>query len=63
MTFDDVRRLFAYWAKYPPLRDLIAGFIGFEIPSGEPEDEQKYMTSDDFKRLMAATGGRIPGMD
>jgi hypothetical protein len=62
MTLDDVNRLFSHWAKYPPLRDLVAAFIGFEIPTPEEEGEKKYMTADDFKRLMAQTGGRIPGM-
>jgi hypothetical protein len=63
MTMDDVHRIFKHWAKYPPLRDLVAAFIGFEIPSDEPEDSKLHMTADDFKRLMSMTGGRIPGMD
>ncbi len=29
MTFPDVRRLFAYWRRYPPVRDLVAAFVGF----------------------------------
>jgi hypothetical protein len=63
MTMADVDRLFKYWAKYPPLRDLVAGFVGFEIPKFEAEDDApKYMTSDDLRRLMAMTGGRISGM-
>lgn len=62
MTLDDINRLFKHWQKYPPLRDLVAAFVGFEIPPDEPA-ESKYLTADDFKRMMAMTGGRIPGMD
>jgi len=67
MTLDDVNRLLRHWAKYPPLRDLVAAFIGFEVGPGvdgdEPQPaEQKYMTAEDMQRLMAMTGGRIPGM-
>ena len=61
MTLEDVNRLFKYWSKYPPLRDLAAAFIGFEIPTSQPE-EKKYMTAEEFKRLVDMTGGRIPGM-
>jgi hypothetical protein len=61
MTLDDVNRLLTYWGKYPPLRDLVAAFIGFEIPKDDPE-QQKYMTAEEFKRMFALTGGRIPGM-
>lgn len=63
MTFDDVYRLLKYWSSYPPLRDLVAAFVGFEIPSSAPEAApEKYMTADDFRRLMAMTGGKIPGL-
>ena len=30
LTLDEVYELFAYWRMYPPLRDLVAGFIGFK---------------------------------
>lgn len=63
MTLDDVNRLFSYWRKFPPVRDLIAAFIGFEPQmDSDVAPESKYMTGDDLKRLMAATGGKIPGM-
>ena len=60
MTLPDVNRLLKYWGKYPPLRDLVAGFVGFEIPSDEPLPQA--MTAEEFKRMFAMTGGRIPGM-
>ena len=60
MTFPDVNRLLKYWTKYPPIRDLVAGFIGFEMPSDEPEN--KPMTAEEFKRMFAITGGRVAGM-
>lgn len=61
---DDVARLFRHWAKYPPVRALVASAVGFELPPEEDqiEPEKKYMTADDLKRLMAMTGGKIPGM-
>ena len=62
MTLDDVNRLLTHWGKYPPLRDLVAAFIGFEIPKEQSEESPNYMTADDFRRLIGMTGGRIPGM-
>lgn len=63
MTLADVHRLMKHWSKFPPVRDLVAAAIGFEIPTEETSDQPKYMTADDLKRLMAATGGRLPGMN
>lgn len=63
MTLIDVNRLFSHWAKFPPVRDLVAAFVGFEIPTEPTEERSKeYMTADKFKQLMAATGGRVPGL-
>lgn len=66
MTLDDVHRLQRYWAKFPPVRYLVAGFVSFEIPKtfGDAEDDgtPKYMTAEDLKHMMAMTGGRVPGM-
>ncbi len=62
MTLPDIGRLMKHWSKYPPLRDLVAMAIEFEIPTDKPEENPKYMTADDFKRLMAVTAGRVPGM-
>lgn len=33
MTLHDASRLFRYWAATPPLRDLVAGFMGVKSPS------------------------------
>lgn len=62
MTLDDVGRIFKHWRKFPPLRDLVALFMDFK-PAPDDPDEQKYMTDEDFRRLMAMTDGRIPGLD
>lgn len=62
LTLDDVGRIFRHWARFPPVRDLVAAYIGFEVKPDEPE-ATKYMTADDFARLMAMTGGKIPGLD
>jgi hypothetical protein len=61
MTLDDVAPLFAYWRRYPPLRDLVAAFIGFK-PSEPEEEKGRQLGANDMRRLMAATGGKIPGM-
>jgi hypothetical protein len=60
MTMADVHRLMKYWAKYPPVRDLVASFVGFEMPTDDPAP--KPMTAEEFKRMVAMTGGRVPGM-
>lgn len=57
----DVERLFAHWAKFPPLRDLVAAAIGFETPKAEAA-APRHMTAEEFKAMFAATGGRVPGM-
>lgn len=62
MTMADVKRLFAHWTRYPPLRDLVAAAIGFEIPTQEAEEPARYMTADEFKRMLAFGGGRIDGV-
>jgi hypothetical protein len=36
MTLADVRRLLAHWRRYPPLRDLVAGAIGFRPAPPRP---------------------------
>jgi hypothetical protein len=62
MTFDDVKRLYAFWRRRPPFRELFGASIGFTPADEEPAEKPKYMTADDARRLMAATGGRIRGM-
>jgi hypothetical protein len=61
LTLDQVEDLFAYWRKYPPLRDLVAAFVGFK-PQDRPEEKPKYMSADDMRRMMALTGGKLPGV-
>jgi len=58
MTFEDLDPLFAHWKRYPPLRDLVAGFIGFKPASAT--EEPKHLSADDMQRLMRATGGKMP---
>jgi hypothetical protein len=63
MTLRDVDRLFRHWAKYPPVRAFVAALAGFDPAKAAPEpDKPKYMTAEDMQRLMARTGGKIPGM-
>lgn len=63
MTFEDLEPLFAHWKRYPPLRDLVAGFVGFkpEIAAAAIAPD-KHLNADDMRRMMAQTGGKIPGM-
>jgi len=60
MTLSDVNRLLNYWQDFPPLRDLVAAFIGFQPPSAAPKPE--YLNAEEFRRLMQQTGGKIPGL-
>jgi len=41
MVFDDVMALLNYWRKHPPLRDLVAGFIGYKPPPEKSSDDDK----------------------
>ncbi len=61
MTLDDVLPLFEYWKRYPPLRDLVASFVGFK-PKDAAEPEPPKMNADSMRLLMRSTGGKIPGM-
>jgi hypothetical protein len=60
LTLDDVNRLFSHWGKYPPVRDLVAVAVGFDIPTDEPEMQP--MTAEEFRRMFEITGGRIEGV-
>jgi hypothetical protein len=60
-TLDEVQELFDYWQTYPPLRDLVAAFIGFK-PNDAAADPKQYITADDMRRLAQMTGGKIPGV-
>jgi hypothetical protein len=63
MTLHDVRRLSDYAKKNPPLRVLVyacATALGFKPePLSEPS---KYLTAEEFRRIVQTTGGRMPGM-
>lgn len=61
MHLDEVQELLDYWKFYPPLRDLVAAFIGFK-PTDPQEAAKQHMTADDLRRLMQMTGGKIPGV-
>lgn len=62
MCLDQAQDLFDYWKTYPPLRDLVAAFIGFKPSETAAEKSKQYMNADDLKRLMQMTGGKMPGM-
>lgn len=53
MTLDDVGRITAYWRKYPPLRDLVAAFIGFKPFT--PAEKPQHLNAEEFKALVSAT--------
>ncbi len=61
LSLADVERLFKHWARFPPVRVLVASAVGFE-PAPE-ESEQKYITREDIERLVKITGPqiKIPG--
>jgi len=56
MTLLDVQRLARYWRDNPPLTVLvkiIAASLGVKF---DKPDKSKYMSADEFKSLVAATG-------
>lgn len=55
----EIERLFRFMRKNPPVRLLVAGYLGFKPPSDEPV---KYTTAEEFARIIQLTGGRIPGV-
>ena len=63
MTLADVDRMGRYWRKNPSTRMLvgvIAQFAGWEPPAAD--SERNTMTADDVKLMIAATGGKMPGL-
>lgn len=61
MTLFDVQRLFIHWRRFPPLRVLVAAFVGF-TPKDQEADKAKHLTAEEAMALMRATGGRVPGL-
>ena len=61
MTLFDVQRLFAHWRRFPPLRRLVAGFVGFK-PDMDGDPEKKHLTAEEAMALFRTTGGMIAGM-
>lgn len=64
MTLHDVGMLFRHWRKSPPTGALvmaIAVALGMKPPDAPPPEakKSKYMTADEFARLVAITGGRL----
>lgn len=67
MTLHDVDRIYKGWAKLPPLRLLVMQIgaalgVKYNLPKPTPIEKSQYMTADDMRRMMAATGGRIEGV-
>lgn len=69
MTLSDVSMMHRYWRRNPPLRVLVACVakaLGVEFPdlskANGKEPENKYMTAEELRRMIQATGGRIDGM-
>lgn len=61
MTLFDVQRLFAHWRRFPPIRQLVAAFVGF-TPKDQDADKAKHLNAEEALALMRATGGAIPGL-
>jgi hypothetical protein len=64
MTLQDVSRLSSYARKHPPLRVLVgwcAQALGVEMPDPNKKPP-KYLTAEEFKKLVQMTGGRVPGV-
>jgi len=64
MTLDDARLFTDHFTRHPPLRVLVKGVaaalgIKFELPDDKPK---KYLTAEELRLIVEATGGRVPGM-
>lgn len=57
MTLHDANRLFAHWSRYPPVRALVAGFVGFKPE--EPEGEKRVTTFQEFKAMVDGGFGKV----
>lgn len=51
MTLDEVLPLLNYWQKHPPLRDLVAAFIGFKPAPDQPSEPPRSPTIAEIKTL------------
>ena len=49
LSIDDVERTFRYWTKYPPLNEIVRGYL-----FGPPDDDEprKQMSREEIKKLV-----------
>jgi hypothetical protein len=64
MTLHDAAMIFAYWKRHPPPGALLMGIavaLGMKPPDdgATAKQENKYMTAEEFARLIAVTGGKL----
>lgn len=60
MTLFDVQRLTNHWRELPPLRILVAACaaaLGVKLPEPEDQKQKKYLTAEEFGRMVDATDG------
>ncbi len=65
MTLQDIHRLSEYAKDHPPVRVLVsycAAALGVKLPEPPDSKKSKYLTAEELKRMVDATGGRVPGM-
>jgi hypothetical protein len=58
MTLGEAHRLFAFWRRHPPLRVLVAGFVGVKDPDA-PEPGRPSL--EEFAAAVQRAGGKIVG--
>lgn len=59
MTFADVRRQFAHWKLYPPVRDLVAGFVGVKPKEAQSATDDADQLGAFLAAVKAAGGGSM----
>lgn len=66
MTLDDALMFSDHFKRHLPLRVLVmacAAALGVKFPEFESKKpESKYLTAEEFRRIVQTTGGRVPGM-
>jgi hypothetical protein len=61
LTLPQVYELYDYWEEWPPMHELLAGYVGYERPlTLEEQYDRGAMGPAEFLHHYKATGGKLP---